>query len=101
MSKITVIAGTIGEAYEGSETELVMRAYVTHTFTTSLLETIVSGRLHSTNFYLSIPCTVAAGIVTYAEFILDSTDDAFSDPENGSIHVRLIYLDGNFPLTCL
>jgi hypothetical protein len=96
MSKITVIAGTIGEAYEGSETELVMRAYVTHTFTTSLLEAILSSRLHSTSFYLAIPCTVAAGIVTYGEFILDSTDDAFSDPRRAAYTLALYTNSGTF-----
>jgi hypothetical protein len=96
MSKITVIAGTIGEAYEGSETELVMRAYVTHTFTTSLLETIVSSRLHTPNFYQAIPCTVSAGLVSYAEFILDSTDDAFSDPRKGAYTFALYTNNGTF-----
>jgi hypothetical protein len=96
MSKITVIAGTIGEAYEGSETALIMRAYVTHTFTTSLLEAIVSGRLHTRNFYLSIPCTVSGGIVSYAEFILDSTDDAFSDPKRAAYTFALYTTNGTF-----
>jgi hypothetical protein len=95
MSTVHVTTGTAG-IYEGSESELTMRVYVNQTFVTSDLESVIRGRLHSPNFYLSVPCTVAAGVVTYDAFDIDSTDDAFSDSKRTSYTFALYTNEGTF-----
>ena len=75
MSEITINASA-AEVYAGSLSALTLRIYATKNFTPTTGEEIIAGKLHSSDFYKSVACTVAGGIITIPSFVIDSTTDA-------------------------
>lgn len=90
MSSIVVSGGQIKPTYHGSETTLKMRIYCRRSFTASSLEAVQAGAVDSDLFYTQVNCTVAGGIISYAGFTIDSTEDG--NPSN-SYYTFVLYTD--------
>lgn len=94
MAEITVAAGQV-TTYSGDESELVLRIYCRKNFTTSELEAVVRGGLHSENWYKAVPCTVDENsVVQHEGFTIDSTRDG--NPSNSYYTFALYTTAGDF-----
>lgn len=79
MATITVAAQTVPN-YTGANGSVVLRLYAPHAFLTSTGAGIVQGT-PTGDFYKEVECTVTDGVLTIAEFTIDSTSDSLDKPE--------------------
>lgn len=95
MSTITVATGEI-DNYQGEESAPLIRIFVSKNFVASDGDAIPRSTPESGEFYKELVCAVAAGVITYPEFTIDSTTDAVSNPKDAKYRFDLFTSAGVF-----
>lgn len=93
MAVITVATGDI-ENYEGSETAPLLRVFFSKPFVAANLDIIGRSTPESGDFYTEAVCSVAAGVITYPQFTIPSTEDAHSNENDSRMTVALFSAAG-------
>ncbi len=96
MALITISAGTVGDSYQGTETEPVLRVLVSDTFTAASSEMILRTVRDEGEFYAEHTCFVVGGEINFPQFQIHSTEDALANPDNAAYTFALYDSLGNF-----
>lgn len=75
-TEITISSFQTPTSYRGTDQNLTLRIYSSHTFTTSDGKSVIYNEIGGTSFYFTTSCTAASNVLTCASFTLPSTTDS-------------------------